>query len=156
MLAAFSSDQVIRLDNTNSTLIFQAVSHRVPKVHYIYRYIFFNLSHSIWWIWIVWFSAIIKYVHYEEKNLKYIKWKEERMQNAFCVYTASDITSSINKLQLGALRFFNVLLKRVPKSHFRLLKLRFLRIGDYLSPKAGKGWGGGGVGIRLNLGKFSW
>ena len=40
MLAAFSSVQVIRLDNTNATHIFQAVSHRVPKVYYIYRYIF--------------------------------------------------------------------------------------------------------------------
>ena len=40
MLAAFSSVQVIRLDNTNATHIFQAMSHRVPKVYYIYRYIF--------------------------------------------------------------------------------------------------------------------
>ena len=33
--------------------------------------------------------------------------------------------------------------RSVPKSHFRLLKLRFLRTGDYLSPEAGKGEGGG-------------
>ena len=54
---------------------------------------------------------MIKYVQYEEKNLKYIKSKEEKIQNALCVYRTSDITSSINKLQLGALRFFECALK---------------------------------------------
>ena len=44
MLAAFSSVQAIRLDNTNATHIFQAVSHRVPKVYYIYRYIYIILT----------------------------------------------------------------------------------------------------------------
>ena len=38
---------------------------------------------------------------YEEKNLKYIKSKQERIQNTFCVYTTSDITSTMHKLQFG-------------------------------------------------------
>ena len=41
------------------------------------------------------------YILNEEKNLKYIKSKQERIQNAFYVYTASDITSSMDKLQFG-------------------------------------------------------
>ena len=37
-----------------------------------------------------------------KKKMKYIKSKQERMQrNAFCVYTTSYITSSMDKLQFG-------------------------------------------------------
>ena len=39
MSEAFSSVQVIRLDNTNVTLVFAVVSHRVPKMYYICKYI---------------------------------------------------------------------------------------------------------------------
>ena len=33
------------------------------------------------------------------KKMKYIKSKQERIQNAFCVYTTSYISSSMDKLQ---------------------------------------------------------
>ena len=46
-------------------------------------------------------NSKIKYALYKEKNLKNIKSKQERIQNAFCVYATSDITSIMDKLQFG-------------------------------------------------------
>ena len=46
-------------------------------------------------------NSKIKHALYKEKNLKNIKSKQERIQNAFCVYTTSDITSTMDKLQFG-------------------------------------------------------
>ena len=40
-------------------------------------------------------------LYLKKKNLKYIKFKQERIQNAFCVYTTSYITSTMDKLQFG-------------------------------------------------------
>ena len=42
-----------------------------------------------------------KYALYKDKNLKNINSKKERIRYAFCVYTTSDITSTMNKLQFG-------------------------------------------------------
>ena len=78
-----------------------------------------------------------------KRKLEYCKYKQERIQNAFCVETTvgSHITSSINKLQ------FRV--AHAAKGHIWLLKLRILGTDDYkYIAERLEGWGKQGYSAK--------